>query len=103
MEGSGDPDDGTEVGGRELEAGVRELERVAEVVRVWQVRCLSAIHAGAPLAIASSGQVIRYIEMSRSFCQRPSRNDTQNGSPETALAITAQPLPQSMIRAPLPA
>lgn len=67
-----------------------------------QVRCRSANHAGAPWVIASSGQVIRYMEMPRSACQRPPPNDTQNGSPECSLAITAHPLPQSMMRAPLP-
>lgn len=85
-------------------AGGRALDRVADVVGVsdWHVRCRSASHAGAPRAIASSGQVIRYIEMLRSVCQRPPRNDTQYGSPECSLAITAQPLPQSMMREPLP-
>ena len=64
-------------------------------------RCLSANHAGAPLAMASSGQVIRYIETSRTVRQRPSRKDTQYGSPECSLAMTAHPPPQSMMRDPL--
>lgn len=82
----------------------RALERVDGTLRVDDLqvlRCRSAIHAGMPRAIASSGQVKRYIEMSRSVRQRPSRNDTQYGSPECSLAITAQPLPQSMMREPL--
>ena len=105
-DGLGEPDcDGDGDGdGRGFGEVGRELDRVADVdeLNELQVRCLFASHAGTPRAIASSGQVNRYIEMSRSVCQRPPRNDTQYGSPECSLAMTAQPLPQSMIREPLP-
>lgn len=111
-------DDGDTVGatdgegrglGATLGLGVvdRGLERVVSRSRVVGFssgqlpRCLFAIHAGAPLAIASSGHVIRYIETSRLVCQRPFRYTTQYGSPECSLAITAQPPPQSMMREPL--
>lgn len=87
-----------------LNAGAgRALVRVAVVrgSRAGQLaRCFCAIHSGAPRLIASSGQVMRYIEMSSTVCQRPSRYDTQYGSPERALAITAQPSPQLMTREP---
>ena len=107
MDGLGEADGEGRTLGDTLGLGpdVRVLEdRVVDVDEFSdeQVRCLSAIHAGAPRAIASSGQVSRYIEMPRSACQRPPRNDTQYGSPECSLAITAQPLPQSMMREPLP-
>ena len=65
-------------------------------------RCLFANHAGAPSAIASSGQVIVYIETPSALFHRPPRNVTQYGSPEISLPMTAQPPPQSMMRDPLP-
>ncbi|OAH63520.1 hypothetical protein AYJ66_11715 [Dietzia cinnamea] len=65
------------------------------------VRCFCAIHAGAPLAIASAGQVPRWIDTSGARRHLPSEYATQYGSPDTALAMTAQPAWQSMIRAPL--
>ncbi|KAA0918509.1 hypothetical protein [Dietzia sp. ANT_WB102] len=64
-------------------------------------RCFSAIHAGAPLAIAASGQLPRCIDTSVTLRHRPSEYATQYGSPDRPLAMTAQPDRQSMIRAPL--
>ena len=87
----GEADDDRDGDGRtldgtlELNTGALVLEdREVDVdgLNDVQVRCLSAIHSGAPCAIASSGQVNKYIEMPRSVCQRPPRNDTQYGSPE---------------------
>lgn len=54
-------------------------------------RCFCAIHAGAPLAIASAGQVPRWIDTSGALRHLPSEYATQYGSPDTALAMTAQP------------
>ncbi|MCT1711816.1 hypothetical protein M3B38_07455 [Dietzia cinnamea] len=65
------------------------------------LRCFCAIHAGAPLAIASAGQVPRWTDTSGALRHLPSEYATQYGSPDTALAMTAQPAWQSMIRAPL--
>ena len=84
-DGDGDGDGRTLDGTLELNTGALVLEdREVDVdgLNDVQVRCLSAIHSGAPCAIASSGQVNKYIEMPRSVCQRPPRNDTQYGSPE---------------------
>ncbi|WP_162534014.1 hypothetical protein [Dietzia lutea] len=65
------------------------------------VRCFCAIHAGTPLAIASAGQVPRWIDTSEARRHLPPEYATQYGSPDTALAMTAHPAWQSMIRAPL--
>lgn len=68
-------------GAREF-VGVREVLEVDDLVEVAgstvrQSRCLRANHAGAPLAIASSGQVIRYIDTSSTERHRPFLKATQ--------------------------